>query len=336
MSLVITALIISYCSTPSQAYEVVAHRGVHQEYHRDELEMDTCTANRIKSSTHSFLENTLESIEKAFEYGATMVEVDVHPTSEANPTENKLVVFHDWTLNCRTNASSENGCKADEQSQCVTDQQSWNYLKTLDIGYGYTADNGETFPFRGKGIGKMPTLIEAADLLSKHPNKKILINVKDKYERTQKLLLKELGSLPESIRNRIYVEHWKSFEKDFSDIGVQAAIYQKKYTKECLQRYFLTGWFGMIPKECHNLKFFIPLHQDLEMLSKWLKGIELTSLIWGWPNRFIEQMNSNGSEVYLSFVETKEDLDFAKAHAFSGIMTNHIEVIGPLLKGAGQ
>jgi glycerophosphoryl diester phosphodiesterase len=33
-------------------------------------------------------------------------------------------------------------------------------LKKLDIGYGYTADGGKTYPFRGKAIGLMPTLTE--------------------------------------------------------------------------------------------------------------------------------------------------------------------------------
>ncbi len=33
-------------------------------------------------------------------------------------------------------------------------------LQALDIGYGYTADGGKTFPFRGKGINLMPTLDE--------------------------------------------------------------------------------------------------------------------------------------------------------------------------------
>ena len=34
-------------------------------------------------------------------------------------------------------------------------------LEALDIGHGYTADGGATFPFRGKAVGEMPTLGEA-------------------------------------------------------------------------------------------------------------------------------------------------------------------------------
>ena len=42
----------------------------------------------------------------------------------------------------------------------VTREYTMEELEQLDIGYGYTADNGETYPFRGKGVGLMPTLDE--------------------------------------------------------------------------------------------------------------------------------------------------------------------------------
>ena len=48
-------------------------------------------------------------------------------------------------------------------------------MQSLDIGYEYTHDGGKTFPFRGKGVGKMPSLTE---VLEKFPNEKFLINIK--------------------------------------------------------------------------------------------------------------------------------------------------------------
>ena len=81
-----------------------------------------------------------------FAAGADIVELDVHPT-----TDGEFAVFHDWTLDCRTDG------------QGVTREHSMAYLKKLDIGHGYTADGGKTFPFRGKGIGLMPTLAEVLE-----------------------------------------------------------------------------------------------------------------------------------------------------------------------------
>lgn len=48
-------------------------------------------------------------------------------------------------------------------------------LKKLDIGYGYTADGGVNYPFRGKGTGMMPSMTE---VLKQFPDKSLLINVK--------------------------------------------------------------------------------------------------------------------------------------------------------------
>ena len=52
-------------------------------------------------------------------------------------------------------------------------------LQALDIGYGYTADGGKTFPFRGQGINLMPTLDE---VLNHFPNRSFLIHIKSDDE----------------------------------------------------------------------------------------------------------------------------------------------------------
>lgn len=127
----------------SSGTTLIAHRGVHQTFPLEGLKNDTCTAAIIETPTHEYLENTIPSIKKAFENGADIVEIDIHPT-----TDNRLAVFHDWTIDCRTNGRG------------VTHEQSMEYLKTLDIAYGYTADGGKTYPLRGKGIGMMLTLEE--------------------------------------------------------------------------------------------------------------------------------------------------------------------------------
>jgi glycerophosphoryl diester phosphodiesterase len=139
---------------------LLAHRGMAQTYHREGLERDTCTATRIDEPDHPFLENTIASMRAAFAMGADIVELDIHPT-----TDGQFAVFHDWSLECRT------------EGKGVTREQAMSYLKTLDVGYGYTADGGKTFPFRGTGVGLMPTLDE---VLQAFPDKRFLINVKSR------------------------------------------------------------------------------------------------------------------------------------------------------------
>lgn len=125
---------------------LLAHRGIAQRFDPVGVTNDTCTASRMQPPTHGYLENTIASMLASFEAGADIVELDVHPT-----TDGHFAVFHDWTLDCRTDGHG------------VTREQSMSFLRTLDIGYGYTADSGKTYPFRGTGVGLMPSLAEVLE-----------------------------------------------------------------------------------------------------------------------------------------------------------------------------
>jgi len=135
---------------------LLAHRGMAQTFHMEGIKSDTCTAERIYEPEHPYLENTIPSMEAAFGAGADIVEFDVQPTKDG-----QFAVFHDWTLECRTDGKG------------VTREHTMQELKSLDIGYGYTADNGKSYPFRGKGVGLMPSLEE---VLSYFPDESFLIH----------------------------------------------------------------------------------------------------------------------------------------------------------------
>lgn len=137
---------------------LLAHRGLAQTFPHEGLAGDTCTATRIRPPEHAYLENTLAAMEAAFRAGADVVELDVHPT-----TDGHFAVFHDWTVDCRTDGKG------------VTHEHTLAELKALDVGFGYTADGGKTFPFRGKGRGLMPSLDE---VLAAFPGKRFLVNIK--------------------------------------------------------------------------------------------------------------------------------------------------------------
>lgn len=139
----------SLISNDTNQFEILAHRGVHVNWKKGTYNLRTgCEATHIYKPTHGYLENTIESIDAAFSMGATIVEIDIRRTKD-----NHLVIFHDDRLDCRTDG---NGKVVDHTLE---------YLKTLDIGYGYTYDDGKTFPFRGKGIGKIPTLTRINSVL---------------------------------------------------------------------------------------------------------------------------------------------------------------------------
>src|SRR5690606_19502252 len=157
--------------------QLIAHRGVHQTFNRENLENDTCTAERIYPPSHGLLENTIPSMQAAFAAGADIVELDVHPT-----TDGQFAVMHDWTVDCRTEGIGE------------TRAHSMDALRALDIGYGYTADGGQTFPFRGKGLGPMPELKE---VLTAMPARQFLVNFKSREAREGDMLAALLADHPE-------------------------------------------------------------------------------------------------------------------------------------------
>lgn len=143
---------------PAGEPKLLSHRGVHQTFHRDGLTNETCTAERIHPVTHAYIENTLPSIEQAFALGADIVEIDVRRTAD-----DQFAVFHDHMLDCRTNGTG------------LIRDATMESLRQLDLGFGYTADGGQTYPLRGQGIGLMLSLGEVLHAL---PDRAFLINVK--------------------------------------------------------------------------------------------------------------------------------------------------------------
>ncbi|MCB9419692.1 MAG: glycerophosphodiester phosphodiesterase [Ardenticatenaceae bacterium] len=87
-------------------------------------------------------ENTMLAFQKAAELGVDGLETDIHATSDG-----ALVVSHDATVDRMTDGSGP------------IKEMTLAELQQLDAGYCWTADCGQTFPFRGQGI-TIPTLEE--------------------------------------------------------------------------------------------------------------------------------------------------------------------------------
>ena len=172
-----------FASRAAGVAALLAHRGIAQQFDTRDLRNDTCTAVRMLPSTHDYLENTIASLRASLAAGADWVEIDVHPT-----TDEQFAVFHDWTLDCRTDGRG------------VTRERSMTELKRLDIGYGYTTDDGKTFPFRGKGVGLMPSL---EDVLATFPDRRLLINMKSRDASEGEKLALALEKLPAAQRAQL-------------------------------------------------------------------------------------------------------------------------------------
>lgn len=291
---------------------LLAHRGMAQTFPSEGVEKDTCTASRIHAPRHAYLENTLASMDAAFNAGASIVEFDVHPT-----TDGHFAVFHDWTVDCRT------------EGHGVTREKTLAELKALDVGYGYTADGGKTFPFRGQGVGLMPSLDE---VLARFPDKRFLIHIKSQDANEGALLAARLKSLPAGQLARLMV-YGSDVPIDvvreaLKGTGVKAM--GKRSLMRCLTRTIGLGWSGYVPADCRETLVLAP--------------VNYTWLLWGWPNRFLERMRRAGSEVvvlgpysggdFTTGIDTASDVATLPKGYDGGVWTNRIDAIAPMLKDA--
>ncbi|MGC5324999.1 glycerophosphodiester phosphodiesterase family protein [Brevibacillus sp. SYSU BS000544] len=283
---------------------LLAHRGLAQTFTMEGITNDTCTAKQIYPPEHSYLENTISSMEAAFRLGADVVELDVQMTKDA-----KFAVFHDWTLECRTNGKG------------ITRDYTLSELQALDIGYGYTADGGKTYPFRGKGVGLMPSLEQ---VLLHFPGKELLIHVKSNDPKEGELLAKYLSSLDANRLANITVY---GGDRPIEALQMQMPnqpVMSKATMKKCLIPYLAAGWTGYVPTACEKTQLHIP-----EEIAPWL---------WGWPNRFIGRMNDVNTRVILvggngefsTGFDSSEDIKRLPPDYSGGVWTNRIDRIAPL------
>lgn len=254
-------------STPVGGVKLIAHRGVSQLFDHEGVHHGTCTANRIEPPVHDHLENSARSMQAAARIGADMVEIDIAPT-----TDGKIAVFHDWTVDCLTEG------KGDVRGKTLAE------LQALDIGHGYTADGGKSFPFRGRRKDRLPSIEQAVAAL---PNTPILFNFKGTDPREADQLAAALKAAERDVvdrRDAFYgapgpVERIRThFPK--------ALAFSKERMKACTEEYLAYGWTSVVPESCRSGVITVPLNYQ------WAFS--------GWPNRLIARMDSVGARVIIT------------------------------------
>ncbi|KKI91646.1 glycerophosphodiester phosphodiesterase [Bacillus sp. SA1-12] len=286
--------------------KLLAHRGMGQTFDIKHVENDTCTAKMIYKPEHSFLENTIPSMEAAFKNGADLVEFDIKPTKDG-----QFAVFHDWTLECRTNVQGK------------TIDYTMAELKKVDIGYGYTYDNGKTYPFRGKGIGLMPSLQE---VLSFFPEKPFLIHIKSNDTEEGVQLAKVLAKLPKERLSLLTVYGGDKPIKSLKENLPEVRVMSKEKMKSCLIPYIIVGWTGFVSGTCKNTQVHIPE--------------KIAPFLWGWTGKYINRMEKANTRVvvvaggggFSEGFDTLEDLKRLPKNYSGWIWTNQIDKIAPIIK----
>ena len=285
-------------------YKFLAHRGLAQVFDESKTDWNSNTAAMINEPTHDYIENTIPSMQTAFDLGASAVELDIKLSKDG-----QLAVFHDSTLLYR--------CGVDGEIQDYTMEE----LKKLDVGYGYTADNGKTYPLRGKGIGLMPTLNEVFETF---PDKEFVLEIKDGKIETYQVFWEYVSTFP---KDRLYQFSVACASdegaKYLRNQGSNLKVMSKHSMITGLIQYELIGWTGYIPKAMRNTELRIPL--------------KYAKFLWGWPYRFLDRMEKSNTRVEITSGEASISEGFDSIESlknipknFSGLIwTNRINIVNP-------
>jgi glycerophosphoryl diester phosphodiesterase len=196
--------------------------------------------------------------------------------------------------------------------------------KALDIGYGYSADGGRTFPFRGRGQGLMPELTEVFEAF---PDGKFLVNYKSRRAEEGTALAKLVAARPQ-FRDRIFGVYG-------GEAPTRAAIaaipglrgYDRQSLKACIVRYVALGWSGYVPSACRGTMLALPVN-----IARWM---------WGWPHRFVARMYAAGTEVIVlgpwsggasAGIDSEDDIALVPEKFGGLVWTNRTETMASAIK----
>jgi glycerophosphoryl diester phosphodiesterase len=207
----------------------------------------------------------LPSLTAAFEAGADIVELDIHVSADG-----VAAMFHDARLECRTDGHG------------TPEEHTFESLRRLDVGYGYTADGGRSYPLRGSGIGLMPSLDE---VLSTFAGRVLLLHMKSNREHDGEVVAARLERLPREERARIVVYGGARPTTRIAALLPDVRTFNVASVKSCLARYLALGWSGFMPAACRHTVLAAP--------------IDRVGWLWGWPRRFQVRLHAVGSDMIL-------------------------------------
>jgi len=156
-------------------------------------------------------------------------------------------------------------------------------------------------------------------VLAAFPGKKLIIHQKDQSIRTAEILAAIANRLPEEQRKLLY---WYGAPRPYAKLRQIAPEITKQFPfpdemRRCAKSELLRFGFGELPQACHLSSMGIPARY------LWL--------VPGWPNDFLRKSAAATVPFYVTEVDTVEEAKKLGRLPITGIMTNRIEVIGPLI-----
>ena len=243
---------------PAGELVLIARRGIVQPID-PEAPAGACDALRIADSRQNFIENTIFSMENAIREGAGGLMLDVQASADGH-----AIIFRDPTLECRTDGTGP------------VARRDLAYLKSLDIGHGYSHDGGRTFPLRGRAPGGMPT---AEEVLEAFPRRHLIFELAD--ARAADALVAAFARADVPIGPNHGFAGAPAALARVRQLTRAGWVLDRGASEACLAGYRLGGWLGIVPGKCRGVTLVLP------------RGGGWT--LWGWPYRFLARMAEAGA-----------------------------------------
>ncbi len=282
---------------------MIANGGIAQDYVPG-AHVLPCPAQAILPPLHPIFEDTVRGVLTAHRMGADFVAIDLVRTADG-----ALVLFPQTDLGCRTEASGP------VSAHTLAD------LRKLDLGYGYSADHGASFPLRGRGRGLIATLDE---LLYADPRVALVYRFPGNDPAAIDLAIRVLRA-----HGHDPVALGEGFIGSTAVTDAAKRAFPRVWTlvpdraTGCVSSYRWLGWSGIVPTACRGTGAIVPL--------------ESTLTLWGWPARFEQRIEPGGAVVLAQQAADGTGLRHSRElsdvpAAFRGyVMIDNYWTVGPAL-----
>jgi glycerophosphoryl diester phosphodiesterase len=231
-----------------------------------------CNARHVTPHNQgNLIENSAGAMTKSVRDGANGLMLDVRATSDG-----RAVIFRDARLECRTNGTG------------AVAERDLAYLRTLDIGHGYSQDGGRTFPQRGLAIGAMP-IVE--DVLAFYRDIVLVFDLPD--ARAAEATVAAFQRAGVQIGPRHGFAGPPEARARLRQLTQGGFVLDRQASDACMAPYYSTGWLGIVSGPCNGTTLTLSRH------GGWT--------IWGWPYRFLARMTSAGARFFIAGDDAQGD-----------------------------
>jgi glycerophosphoryl diester phosphodiesterase len=237
-------------------------------------------------------ENTLFAFENAVQLGVDVLEMDVHTTSDG-----VIVVMHDETVDRTTDGAG------------AIQDFTLDEIQSLDAGYTWSDDDGQTTPYRGQGI-IVPTLEE---ILAAFPGVRMNIEIKQSQPSIVVLvcgLIRDYGMADRVLVASFDMETIKAFRQACPEVASTAGESEVRLLYG-LSVAYLGGLFRP-PAEAVQVPEY---RGDIHVLTP----------------RFIEAAHGRNMEVHAWTINDLEDMQYMLDLGVDGIITDYPDRLLDLL-----